>query len=183
MLRNNPARPGVQQHWANVGEQLAQVKGDIARLEARIAQKQGLPIGTTTPPPGPPSRTFNPNIAFPVVAVVFLAMAFPISVAWARRIFRTSKPRSDALPPDQTMRLDRIENAIEAVAIEVERIAEGQRFVTRILAERPPRVATEESAGSPLSAAAAPLALGAGPIEPIRVAERERARQPIITPH
>jgi hypothetical protein len=33
-------------------------------------------------------------------------------------------------------RLERIEHAVEAMAVEVERISEGQRFVTRLLAER-----------------------------------------------
>lgn len=35
-------------------------------------------------------------------------------------------------------RLARIETAVEAMAIEIERISEGQRFVTRLLAEREP---------------------------------------------
>ncbi|MEO6447531.1 MAG: hypothetical protein ABIZ91_06970 [Gemmatimonadaceae bacterium] len=33
-------------------------------------------------------------------------------------------------------RLDRLEQAIEAIAVEVERISEGQRFTTRLLSER-----------------------------------------------
>ena len=37
--------PGVQQQWANVGVQLAKVEGNIATLDARIAQKQGRPVG------------------------------------------------------------------------------------------------------------------------------------------
>jgi hypothetical protein len=40
----------------------------------------------------------------------------------------------NAINPDS--RDDRIEQAIEAIAIEVERVAEGQRFVTKLLAER-----------------------------------------------
>ena len=53
-------------------------------------------------------------------------------------------------------RLTRIEQAVEAIAVEMERVGEGQRFVTRLLADRatpspqpstlPP--AREESAGS-----------------------------------
>ena len=35
-------------------------------------------------------------------------------------------------------RLDRLEHAIEAIAVEVERIGEGQRFVTKVLADRSP---------------------------------------------
>jgi len=33
-------------------------------------------------------------------------------------------------------RLKRIENAVEAIAIEVERISENQRFTTKLLSER-----------------------------------------------
>jgi hypothetical protein len=33
-------------------------------------------------------------------------------------------------------RLERIEQGMDAIAIEVERVSEGQRFVTRLLSER-----------------------------------------------
>jgi hypothetical protein len=33
-------------------------------------------------------------------------------------------------------RLERVEQAVEAIAIEVERISEGQRFVTKLLSDR-----------------------------------------------
>ena len=85
-------------------------------------------------------------------------------------------------------RLDRLEQAVDAIAIEVERISEGQRFVTKVLSERPR--ATASASGSPrpdavdggIPDARQILALGAGPIEPIRVAERQAVRQ-TITPH
>ena len=35
-------------------------------------------------------------------------------------------------------RLARVEQAVEAIAIEVERISEGQRFVTKLLSDRAP---------------------------------------------
>ena len=85
-------------------------------------------------------------------------------------------------------RLDRLEQAVDAIAIEVERIAEGQRFVTKVMAERPAqapaRTALDPAEASPsaLGEAKPFLALGAGPIEPIRVAERQAVRQS-ITPH
>lgn len=34
-------------------------------------------------------------------------------------------------------RLSRVEQAVESIAIEIERIGEGQRFVTKLLSERP----------------------------------------------
>ena len=45
-------------------------------------------------------------------------------------------PGAAALPPEVTARLERMEQAIESIAIEVERISEGQRFTTKLLAER-----------------------------------------------
>jgi hypothetical protein len=81
------------------------------------------------------------------------------------------------------VRLENIERAIDVVAIEVERISEGQRFVTRIFAERSGRVGAAESSDAPPSASLQPKALGAGPIESINVPQRERVRQAVITPH
>src|SRR5262249_47743501 len=76
MLRNNPARPGVQQTWANVGVQIAQVKGDIAYREARIAQIEGRTTSTTAPPPPFPwlSRPLNPNLAIVMTMVMFVSL-------------------------------------------------------------------------------------------------------------
>ncbi|MEO7040822.1 MAG: hypothetical protein ABI035_01025 [Gemmatimonadaceae bacterium] len=45
-----------------------------------------------------------------------------------------SGPSSESLKPLE-QRLERIERATEAIAMEVERIAEGQRFVTKLLSE------------------------------------------------
>ena len=50
-----------------------------------------------------------------------------------------SRNRQPALPPspDRTEeRLARIEQAVDAIAVEVERISEGQRFTTKLLAEK-----------------------------------------------
>ena len=59
--------------------------------------------------------------------------AMPIARAFARRL--ESKPPA-AIPPDVSARLERIEQAVDAIAIEMERISEGQRFTTKLLAER-----------------------------------------------
>lgn len=73
-----------------------------------------------------------------VVSIVFGTMAcvlFPLVRAWARRIEGRGATPSP-LPTDVTERLDRIERAVESVALEVERISEGQRFVTKVLSDR-----------------------------------------------
>ena len=43
-----------------------------------------------------------------------------------------------SIPQEVVERLARMEQAIDAVAIEIERISEAQRFTTRLLSERVP---------------------------------------------
>ena len=51
-----------------------------------------------------------------------------------------------AIAPEVAARLERMEQAIDSIAIEVERISEGQRFTTKLLAERNNRRASESAA-------------------------------------
>jgi hypothetical protein len=59
---------------------------------------------------------------------------FVLARAIARRIEGKGRA-SPALSSDAAMRMERMERAIESVAIEVERISEGQRYLTRVLAD------------------------------------------------
>ena len=49
---------------------------------------------------------------------------------------RNRQPVLRETPDRQEERLARIEQAVDAIAIEVERIAEGQRFTTKLLSEK-----------------------------------------------
>jgi len=62
-----------------------------------------------------------------------LGIGIPIARAYARKL--DAQARNPGVPLEVTSRLERMEQAIEAVAIEVERISEGQRFTTRLLSE------------------------------------------------
>lgn len=78
----------------------------------------------------------DPGIAVPLAffaMVATIAVGAPLARAFARRMDRDSKAN---LPPEVTSRLERIEQAVDAIAIEVERISEGQRFTTKLLTER-----------------------------------------------
>jgi hypothetical protein len=66
--------------------------------------------------------------------IVLLALGVPFVRALVRRWER--QPLQPTVPPEVTARLERIEQAVEAVAIEVERISEGQRFTTKLLSDR-----------------------------------------------
>ena len=76
-------------------------------------------------------------------ARVVIALSFFASVAYsisaiAKAAVANRKGKSlerDSTPSLSEARLARIEQAVEAIALEVERISEGQRFTTRLLSE------------------------------------------------
>ena len=66
--------------------------------------------------------------------VTTITVGLPFARAVARRMDKeTAVPR---IPADVTARLERMEQAIDSIAVEVERISEGQRFTTKLLADR-----------------------------------------------
>ncbi|HVZ78899.1 MAG TPA: hypothetical protein VG818_13035 [Gemmatimonadaceae bacterium] len=72
-----------------------------------------------------------------VVITVFGFMAFTVrSIVTLIRARIEAHARPSGVSAETEQRIARIEQAVDAIAIEVERIAEGQRFTTRLLAER-----------------------------------------------
>jgi hypothetical protein len=58
-----------------------------------------------------------------------------------------AQSRNPQIPSEVAARLERMEQAIDSVALEVERISEGQRFTTKLLSEG--RSASGASTGTP----------------------------------
>ena len=52
-----------------------------------------------------------------------------------RRRWRRLFLRRPALAEESSQRLERLEHGMDAIALEIERISEGQRFVTKLLSE------------------------------------------------
>lgn len=79
-----------------------------------------------------------PRELIPIIGIIFpcvAAMVFFITRMFTAR--RTVAGSTTAtLPPDTVARLARIEQAVEAVAIEVERISEAQRYSAQLLTDR-----------------------------------------------
>ena len=78
----------------------------------------------------------------PEVIIVPVVFAIPAAVIIARSWFKHQERMATfaqpaAPTPAIDARLERVEQAIEAIAVEMERVGEGQRFLTKILADRP----------------------------------------------
>jgi hypothetical protein len=77
-----------------------------------------------------------------MVALITLFVSLSVTtITVARTIvkYQIQKRQQDvggAVGPGVEDRLARIEHAVDAIAVEVERISEGQRFTTQLLAER-----------------------------------------------
>ncbi len=98
----------------------------------------------------------GPEVAVPIsgmLMILGIVLGVPLVRSYTKRV--EMRPR-EALPSGEMItRLDRIEQAIEAMATEVERMAEGQRFTTKLLSEV--RNAPAVIAASQPAAAAAPV--------------------------
>ena len=68
-----------------------------------------------------------------MATIVTIVVGKPAVSAWAKKIENESK--RPAIPGEVLTRLERMEQSIDAIAVEVERISEGQRFTTKLLAE------------------------------------------------
>jgi len=105
------------------------------------------------------------------ISIVFIvAVLAPLAAAYARRLFR--QPVRTAPSPallESQQRLERMEQAVDAIAIEVERVSESQRFLTRILTE-----AREAPVLPPARGAAEPVRVA----EPMGVPDAVAARTP-----
>jgi hypothetical protein len=87
---------------------------------------------------GIPPQVAEISIAFFVMCAV-MVIGWPIARAFGRRIERRGETATVA--PAMADQLQRIEQAVEAMSIEVERISESQRFIARIQNERIPQAA------------------------------------------
>lgn len=78
----------------------------------------------------------QPTEAIAMISVFGIIGATVSSVA--RTFFNRPSKRAVPAPSSDPLlqeRLDRLEGAVQAIAIETERIAEGQRFTTRLLSQ------------------------------------------------
>jgi hypothetical protein len=75
------------------------------------------------------------NFAIVAVVIVFMAAALIGMGVWAFHAVKKS-PTRELPSPLYEERLDQLQQSVDAIAVEVERIAEAQRFSAKLLAER-----------------------------------------------
>ena len=141
------SRTGIEQRITAVDQRIGEVNQQLAGSEREIARVAGIPGAAVEPPPPPHDSSEDYAETTAIIGVTFtMLVLFPIAFAHARRIWRRSAKGVAALPGELMERFTRLEQSVDSVAIEVERISEGQRFVTRLMSE---------TRGAPLGAGSA----------------------------
>ena len=114
-------------------EQLRDAENELRQAQGQARYTPMVHIGMPPdfPRSGIPAGAMDIAIGFCITLVVII-VGWPISRALGRRIER--RGASQAVDAGVTERLQRIEQAVEAVAIEVERISESQRYLAKIQA-------------------------------------------------
>jgi len=133
MPASAPQRPGLEARVKDIDTRISAVDQMLAGNAAQIAQAAAVPGAVVQPPEriiqGPPEDVYVLSGLFMVIVLL------PLSIALARRIWRRSAAVVTSFPREIAERLSRMEQAVEATAVEVERIGEGQRFLTRLFTE------------------------------------------------
>lgn len=138
-MQNAPA--AQQQSPADLATQIrAQVRQQVE--EATRQAMEGMQDGQTialVPPQAPPPVDVIPPQAVDIVLFFFITVAviligLPIARAMGRRLDR--KPYKQQVDPAMSEQLQRIENTVGSMSIEIERISEAQRYMARLQTER-----------------------------------------------
>lgn len=152
MSSNDPGRDGVARRMQAMDARLQDLDGQIAKSDAQVAQAAGVPGATIELPRPPRDENLDMDLVAGLSFVVVLVFAIPMSIAFARRVWRRSARTEVTLPPEMRDRMESLERGMDAIALEVERIGEGQRFVTQALAERQPVPAIPAGSREPAAA-------------------------------
>lgn len=129
------AKPGLENRIKALDTRIANLDQQIAQSDLAVAQAAAVP-GATTQPPRPSRNGPDPDMVVGLSFLMAFVFVIPISIAYARRIWRRSAKTEVTLPPQMVERMESLEHGMEAIALEVERIGEGQRFLTQALQER-----------------------------------------------
>ena len=146
------AKSGLTARIKDLDTRISAADQAIAQADAAVAAAASVPGAVVEPPPyqrqGPPDEVF----AIPIVFTV--AVLMPIAIAYARRIWKRGATVIAPVPREVQEKLEQLTDTVESIGLEIERIGEGQRFITKVFTETNARL------------------LNQGPAQPIAVPQR-----------
>lgn len=144
------AAVGLEAQIKVLNDRILQIETQLFITGQQITSVEGgLAATTQEPNQGISEETFGMLTGLFTVFVLS-----PIAFAFARRIWRrgATPARPTQESPEQSARMERLEQAVDAIAIEIERVGESQRYQARILTEAQilPALGAGQRAAEPL---------------------------------
>jgi chaperonin cofactor prefoldin len=136
---NDPtATKGLEDRLALLDARQLQLESDIQQTGQQLSSAAAGLIASTSDAPVFAGLGSKQVMALSILSIIFIF--FPLAVGIGRAIFkRSARPGPPpAVFTETAQRLERLESSVDAIAVEVERISEGQRFVTKLLSENQP---------------------------------------------
>lgn len=129
------SRTGVENRILGIDKRVEDIEKQIASADARVASAASVPGAIVPDPRENMPNNDVPEEAFVLGGLFMVIVMLPLSIAMARRIWKRSTTAVAAIPGELMARLSRIEQAVDTSAVEIERIGEGQRFITKLFSE------------------------------------------------
>ena len=133
---NATAKKGVADRLAFLDKQQLQLESSLAAADQELSSLPAEMVASASIPPPAPFR-MKPDQIMTLSVLSIVLVWFPLAFAGARGIWK--KSNRPGLPPtafaETAQRLDRLEGTVDTIAIEIERISEGQRYVTKLLSD------------------------------------------------
>lgn len=131
-------RPGLEARLKLLDQRILDIEAEIGRTGELIAKTPGnLLSSSEQAPPALRGLNMDSGDITGIIVVFTIFVLTPIAITISRLIWKRGNnpaPRKTDIEAEERMR--RLEAGVDAIAIEVERISEGQRFVTKLLSER-----------------------------------------------
>lgn len=132
---NDAARRGIEGRIRLLDNRIVQLETDIATTGQQLSSAPAWLLATRENRSSGPTEDWSEGLG-----AGLSIMAVLVGVIYAFRRFRGRRGRKKETPPpmvgESAERLERLERGMESIAIEIERISEGQRFVTKLMSEQ-----------------------------------------------
>ena len=127
---------GLRDQYQVLSDRIVAIENDI-EASGRVLRTGQVPAGITLVPPrsfNTGNRTDDAERGAALAAVILI----PIGAIYMLRAFRRRRRggrRAVEVNTEHEARFERLEQAVDAIALEIERVGESQRYQTKLLAE------------------------------------------------
>jgi hypothetical protein len=144
---DGPTRAGLEDRLRLLDQRILQIETDLATTGRQISLAPSeLITETRSPNQSGGGDDFEEGMLIGGFSVLFF---MSIVLFFSRRRWKRRAAVLPSVVGGESARLERLEHGMEAIAIEIERVSEGQRFVTKLLSESHSPLGTSHRIGQP----------------------------------